>query len=112
MEQRKDKYLGFRIAYPDYMQVLEVTNRLGVSITDFILSLLLPAINKTSINQVEKTEPVKESIIENKIDNTESILEEKEADIIPLKLMLRNDDDIIEALKIKAKTYHQKLKNL
>ncbi len=50
-ELRKNKYLGFRIGFNDYVKTIEMAQRSGVSITDFILSILLPKINNTDVKQ-------------------------------------------------------------
>ena len=92
--ERKNKYLGFRIGYADYMQTLEAAGRSGVSVTDFILSVLLPAINKFD-----------KKII---IDNNELFTKE-EKNIIPVKTI---PNDTLEALKQKEKMYIQKLKSI
>ena len=94
--ERKNKYLGFRIGYADYMQTLEVAGRAGVSVTDFILSVLLPAINKVEGKQSSLTTSAK----------TESSTKEN---VSQISIMKNYDVDSLEMLKQKEKLYQQKL---
>jgi len=42
----KKKYIGIRVSYDDYMSVITHAQNLGVTITDFLMSLILPVIDK------------------------------------------------------------------
>jgi len=39
-DSRKTKYIGFRVAYEQYIQTIQAAENAGVSITDYILSKL------------------------------------------------------------------------
>lgn len=104
--ERKNKYLGFRIAHADYMQTLQVAERLGVSISDFILSALLPHINKVE-NEIDK-----ESKMDILIGEDNAIIQDSMKKQSNTRLNLKNDFDkeIEEKLKKYSKTLNQ-LKN-
>lgn len=102
--QKKNKYLGFRISYTDYMKTIEVAQNAGVSITDFVKSILLPVINGKDFKQPLKDENDTPKIM----DNSKPFLKEKQ-NIIPVGTFSNND---LVALKQKEKIYIQKLKSM
>lgn len=58
---RKTKYLGFRLHFNDYVKTIEAAQKAGVSITDFILSLLSQKINQKTDSIISLEKPKKES---------------------------------------------------
>lgn len=70
-KELKNKYIGFRLPFNQYIQVIKTAQESGVSISDYILSLLTPSINRAdsppvvkSINSVKKqTEDMSEKIL-------------------------------------------------
>jgi hypothetical protein len=42
----KSKHVAFRLAYSDWLRLIQMTSSLNLSITDYMHSLLLPALNE------------------------------------------------------------------
>lgn len=98
--ESKNKYIGFRLTYADYMSTIETAGRLNVSVSDFILSVLLPAINKDEAKLVHQEVP---TMIKLPL--------QKEQNITPTKSTVHTDNTL-ELLIQKEKTYQQKLKSI
>jgi hypothetical protein len=101
--EKKNKFLGFRVSYSDYMLTLQESERLGVSITDFLSSILLKQINKTDTKQPIETETTKEQI-----NNKSELKIGKEA--VKNKASPNNKD--LEEIEEKIKKYNNKLKSI
>ena len=56
----KNKFIGFRLSFENYLKTISLAERLGVSISDLVLSSLLPEINKQE-NILYFTKPVEQN---------------------------------------------------
>lgn len=97
--ERKNKYIGFRIAFNDYLRIAELCNKNNLTITDFILSAVYPAIEKIYLT------PVKQSVkqdVKQENNNVPTIHSKTE----------KKPNATIEALRAKEKTINLKLQQL
>ena len=99
----KSKFVGFRLAYSDWMRLMQLTSSMNLSITDFMHSLILPVLNqypllgtnfKPENNSVQYPEMKKDIPVNTKPRTTvnEKSLPEKK---------LFNDDILLTELKLK-----------
>lgn len=56
----KSKHVAFRLAYSDWLRLIQLTSSLNLSVTDFMHSLVLPALNDYPIGDVQLKEDVKQ----------------------------------------------------
>ena len=101
--EKKNKYIGFRIGYTDYMLTLQAAEQVGVSITDYLLSILLPQINKSTVKQPVETETTKEQT-----SNKSELKTGKEA--VKNKVVSNNKN--LEEIEEKIKKYNVKLNSI
>jgi len=64
----KSKFVGFRLAYSDWMRLMQLTSSMNLSITDFMHSILFPALNQYAICEAQSNTDVKQ---ENKTIQTQ-----------------------------------------
>jgi len=90
MSERKNKFVGLRMYYDDYMCLLSHTQTLGVSTTDFLMSLILPAISaadkqvKSAIEKDTTTSPPQNIFVKQSSNNKNSFQTKR-------KLLTAND---------------------
>jgi|GEM_PF-5784931 len=101
--EKKNKFLGFRISYTDYMLTLQSAEQLGVTVSDFILSILLPKINPIDVKQSVQSD-----------NKPGQVNDEPESNVrkeVSQKKLKSNEKELIE-LEEKIKKYTNKLKTI
>jgi hypothetical protein len=65
-ENNKKKYIGFRVAIPQYISIINSADALNISITDYLLSKIFTLQNENTVKQ-QTTEQITPVVIQEQI---------------------------------------------
>jgi len=77
MSERKNKYIGFRVTYDDFLSVVTHTQNIGASISDWLTSLIHDAMEKEVKPTIENDltpAPLQNNSVEQPSDSKNSFL--------------------------------------
>ncbi len=108
MEDIKRKFIGFRLSYLNYLRIIHSAQQAGVSISDFIISNLLPLIDKNEIkidsgdfNKLSTHEKVKDYSVNDSLTLPEIKIKGKSKEDATSKRMLLESEQILNEISTK-----------